>query len=161
MGLILDSPTQRKRVMKVQDLVQKWCATVADPEIKARRAKGAPPSQMIHIAGSSENSLLAQARDLLQSLQDEEQISLNRRMHDQEWALQSTQILDFLPKLDGKSSSASAVEKDKARDLGLALLGWERLRFTERAIDGRLRVCVAMVRAVLDLRRAMTYPPAA
>ena len=30
-------------------------------------------------------------------------------------------------------ATASAVEQDKARDLGLALLGWERLRFTERA----------------------------
>src|SRR4051812_27051378 len=38
-GLILDNPTQRKRVMKVQDIVQQWCATVAQPEIKARRAK--------------------------------------------------------------------------------------------------------------------------
>ena len=44
-------------------------------------------------------------------------------------------------------ATPSAVEQDKARDLGLALLGWERLRFTERAIERRLRVCVATVRA--------------
>ncbi|HST29430.1 MAG TPA: CHASE3 domain-containing protein [Chthoniobacterales bacterium] len=104
MGLILDSPAQRKRAMKVQDLVQKWCVNVADPEVKARRAKGAPLSlnDMSSAGGSTGvgDSMLAQARDILQSLQDEERISLNRRMHEQEWATQSTQILDFLPKLD-------------------------------------------------------------
>lgn len=58
-------------------------------------------------------------------------------------------------------ATASAVEQDKARDLGLALLGWERMRFTDRAIERRLRVCVAMVRAVLDLRATHPCPPAA
>ena len=103
MALILDSPTQRKRVMQVQDIVQKWCANVAEPEIKARRGKGSALSVNDITAAASSglgNSVLDQARDILQSLQDEEQIALNQRMHDQEWATQSTQILDFLPKLD-------------------------------------------------------------
>ncbi|HJT45858.1 MAG TPA: CHASE3 domain-containing protein, partial [Chthoniobacterales bacterium] len=112
MTLILDSPNQRKRVMKVQDIVQKWCTTVADPEVKARRAKGAPPAPGdLGIANSPTGvSLLAQARDILQSFQDEEQIALNQRMHDQEWATQSTQILDFLPKLD---RAVIEMEKEK------------------------------------------------
>src|SRR5689334_10903845 len=97
MGLILDNPTQRKRIMKVQDIVQQWATNVAQPEIKARRAKGAPDVSSISALATSP---LAQARDILQSLQDEEQIALNERTHDQEWAAQSTQILDFLPKLD-------------------------------------------------------------
>jgi very-short-patch-repair endonuclease len=58
-------------------------------------------------------------------------------------------------------ATASAVEQDKQRDLGLALLGWERMRFTDRAISRRLRVCVAMVAAVIDLRGGRTNPPAA
>jgi hypothetical protein len=58
-------------------------------------------------------------------------------------------------------ATPSAVERDKTRDLGLAVLGWERLRFTERAIQRRLRVCIAMVGAVLDLRRDRYLPPAA
>jgi hypothetical protein len=57
-------------------------------------------------------------------------------------------------------ATASAVERDKARDIGLAILGWERLRFTERAIERRLRVLIANVEAVLDLRR-QPHPPAA
>src|SRR5437588_6828455 len=111
--LILDNPRQRKRVIKVQEVVQKWLETVATPEINARRSKGsAPTAAETSAAGSFAlgNSLLDQAREVLQSLQDEEQIVLNQRMHDQEWATQSAQILDFLPKLD---RSVVEMEKEK------------------------------------------------
>jgi len=112
-GLILDSPAQRKRMMKVQEVVREWLNTVADPELKARRIKsGAQSANEANGAGTSGlgNSLLDQAREILQSLQDEEQISLNERMHDQEWAAQSAQILNFLPKLD---RSVIEMEKEK------------------------------------------------
>ena len=49
-------------------------------------------------------------------------------------------------------STSSAVERDKTRDLGLALLGWERLRFTERAVERRLRCASRRSAPVLDLR---------
>ena len=45
-------------------------------------------------------------------------------------------------------ATTSAVESDKARDLGLAVLGWERLRFTDRAIHRRLGYCVDTVERV-------------
>ena len=112
-ALILDTPRQRKRVIKVQEVVQKWLDTVATPEMTARRGKGIPPIKAeTNAVGSSTlgNSLLDQAREVLQSLQDEEQIVLNQRMHDQEWATQSAQILDFLPKLD---RSVVEMEKEK------------------------------------------------
>src|SRR5213082_481675 len=112
-ALIIDSPRQRKRVMKVQEVVQKWLETVATPEINARRGRGsAPTAAETNAAGSFAlgNSLLDQAREVLQSLQDEEQIVLNQRMHDQEWATQSAQILDFLPKLE---RSVVEMEKEK------------------------------------------------
>src|SRR5690348_13963798 len=101
-GLILESPNERKRVMKVQEIVRQWLNTVADPEIKARRSRGTAlpaeaPATPDAILGSS---LLGQARDILQSIEVEEQIALNQRMHEQEWATQSAQILNFLPKLD-------------------------------------------------------------
>ena len=54
--------------------------------------------------------MLDEARELLQSLQDEEQIVLNQRMAEQEWATQSTQILDFFPKLE---RSVVEMEKEK------------------------------------------------
>src|SRR5947208_1451340 len=112
-ALILDTPRQRKRVIKVQEVVQKWLDTVATPEMNARRAKGAVPAKAeVNAVGSFAlgNSLLNQAREVLQSLQDEEQIVLNQRMHDLEWATQSAQILDFLPKLD---RSVVEMEKEK------------------------------------------------
>ena len=49
-------------------------------------------------------------------------------------------------------ATTSAVESDKARDLGLAVLGWERLRFTERAIHRRLEYCVDTVERVRRAR---------
>ena len=112
-ALILDSPKQRKRVMKVQEVTQKWLDTVALPEISARRARGTAGATADTVAAGSVtlgNSLLDQAREVLQSLQDEQQIVLNQRMQDQEWATQSTQILNFLPKLE---RAVVEMEKEK------------------------------------------------
>jgi PAS domain S-box-containing protein len=109
---ILDQPAQRKRVMRVQEVVQKWLDTVALPQIQTRSSKGAEGQASVreNAAPSLGNSLLDQAREILQSLQDEEQIALNQRMVEQEWASQSTQILDFLPKLE---RSVLEMEKEK------------------------------------------------
>ena len=112
-ALILENPRQRKRVITVQEVVQKWLDTVAIPEMNARRrAKGTATQSETNPAGTLAlgNSLLNQAREVLQSLQDEEQIVLNQRMHDQEWATQSAQILNFLPKLD---RAVVEMEKEK------------------------------------------------
>jgi PAS domain S-box-containing protein len=99
--LILDSPRQRKRVMKIQEIVQKWLEEVALPQITERQTKGT--ARLVESGesyGVLGNGLLNQAREILQSLQNEEQIVLNQRMREQEWAAQSTQILDFLTKLE-------------------------------------------------------------
>ena len=112
-ALILENPRQRRRVIKVQEVVQKWLDTVAIPEMNARRrGKGTATQRETNPAETLAlgNSLLNQAREVLQSLQDEEQIVLNRRMHDQEWATQSAQILNFLPKLD---RAVVEMEKEK------------------------------------------------
>jgi PAS domain S-box-containing protein len=99
---ILDSPRQRKRVMKVQEIVQRWIDTIALPQIEGTKgrpagASGTTPSTTAAALG---NSLLEEAREILRSIQNEEQIVLNQRIREQEWAAQSTQILDFLTKLD-------------------------------------------------------------
>jgi hypothetical protein len=57
-------------------------------------------------------------------------------------------------------STMSAVERDKARDNGLAVLSWERLRFTERMLQRSMRVCVAQVREVRE-QRLRSAPPSA
>ena len=109
--LILDSPRQRKRVMKIQEIVQKWLEQVALPQINERQIKGA--ARLVESGesyGLLGNGLLNQAREILQSLQNEEQIVLNQRMREQEWAAQSSQILDFLTKLE---RSVIEMEKEK------------------------------------------------
>jgi PAS domain S-box-containing protein len=113
---IVESSAQRKRVMKVQEIVQKWLTTVAAPEMAARRDQPGLTGAAIALANTSPggallgDSLLDQARELLRALQSEEQIVLNQRMRDQEWAAQSTQILDLLPKLE---RSVVEMEKEK------------------------------------------------
>ncbi|MFN2540641.1 MAG: CHASE3 domain-containing protein [Chthoniobacterales bacterium] len=107
--LIVDNPKQRKRVMKVQEIVQKWLESVALPAIRSR------DQQTAELAANPKsitlgNSLLDQARAALQSLQEEEQIVLNQRMLEQEWAAQSSQMLDFLPKLE---RSVLEMQKEK------------------------------------------------
>src|SRR5579864_7028957 len=112
-ALILDDPRQRKRIIKVQEVVQQWIDTVATPEMNARRTRDTAPSSAgtnTSLSFALGNSLLDQAREVLQSLQDEEQILLNQRMQDSEWAMQSSQILDFLPKVD---RAVVEMEKEK------------------------------------------------
>ncbi|MFL6537975.1 MAG: PAS domain S-box protein [Chthoniobacterales bacterium] len=94
--LILDSPRQRKRVMKVQEIVQRWIDTIALPQIGTLKANPNVNSTPAVLG----NSTLDEARQILRELQADEQIVLNQRMRDQEWAAQATQILDFLTKLD-------------------------------------------------------------
>ena len=111
-ALILDNPRQRKRVMKIQEIMHKWLETVALPQISTRRAKGiaALNEPGGNLSVTLKDSLLDQAREILQSLQDEEQIILNQRMQDQEWATQSTQVLDLLTKLEH-----SLIEMEKGK----------------------------------------------
>ena len=109
-GRILENTHQRKRLMKVQEVLTTWLANVAVPEMNARQAKGtgAPPGAAPAAALGS--SMLDQAREHLRTIQNDEQIVLNERMRDQEWAAQSTQILGFLPKLE---RSVVEMEKEK------------------------------------------------
>jgi PAS domain S-box-containing protein len=127
-GLISDAPAERKNAIRVLDIVQQWLTTIAEPQLKARRDKTAVPPEG---DGASDlgNSLLNEARDILQSLQDEEQIALNQRMQDQEWSTQSAQILNFLPKLD---RAVIEMEKEKR---GFLLTGDNRfLEAYKRAV---------------------------
>ncbi|MDQ2866990.1 MAG: PAS domain S-box protein [Verrucomicrobiota bacterium] len=101
--IIVGSTTQRQRIAQARDVVVRWVTDVGLPSFKAKPADPITTSAL----GSP---LLDQAREILQSLQDEEQIVLNKRMREQEWASQSTQILDFLPKLE-----RAVIEMDKEK----------------------------------------------
>ncbi len=91
---------QRKRILKMRENVQNWLAESS-------------LSLAILIQNQSEplaanNALnpraLDGARDILHAIQREEQIALNHRVREQEWATQSTQILNFIPKMQRAAS---------------------------------------------------------
>jgi PAS domain S-box-containing protein len=107
-ALILESSPQRKRMMKMQEMVQSWLDTVARPEIEKRKTLQRAPASTN--AASLGASLLEVARRNLQSIQDEEQILLNRKTLAHEWPIQSTQMLNYLPKLE---RSVIEMEKEK------------------------------------------------
>jgi PAS domain S-box-containing protein len=106
-ALLTGNTEQHDLVVKARDIVQNWIDKTARPEIDRKEPNTdttkAEPIQL----GKRE---LDQAREILQSLQDEEQIALNEGMREQEWAAQSTQALNFLPKLE-----RSVLELDKER----------------------------------------------
>lgn len=109
--LVTKNERQAARLSKIQNVVNDWIKNVALPEINAYDKTATGPAAEASKAGLSlGQNLLDQGREALQSLQDEEQIVLNQRMAEQEWAAQSTQILDFLPKLE---RSVIEMEKEK------------------------------------------------
>ncbi|MFL6540179.1 MAG: PAS domain S-box protein, partial [Chthoniobacterales bacterium] len=90
------------------------------------------------------STILDEARDFMQALQNEEQIVLNERIREQEWAAQSTQILDVLPKLE-----RSVVEMEREKQ-GYLLTGdgsfadaFKRAANAFFSYDGYLSVLVA------------------
>jgi PAS domain S-box-containing protein len=97
-GRLLDDPVQRKRVIKAQDIVLRWADQVAQPAFLGQSAPSTASDTSSALTLS--NASLDQARWILQSLKDEEQILLSQRAGEQEMATQSTQILDSLPKLE-------------------------------------------------------------
>ncbi len=101
---IVENPMQRKRVMKVQELVQKWITDVAGPAMEGSAPRSALPAVALGAP------ILEEAREVLRHLEDQEQIVQNQRMRDQDWAAQSTQILDLLSKLE---RSVMELEKEK------------------------------------------------
>ncbi len=115
-ALILDRPEATQAGGQSAGSQSRMARTqVALPEIKSRdgqKREQPKPQTIARVPSRSQpgNSLLNQAREILQSLQDEEQIVLNQRMLEQEWATQSTQILDFLPKLE---RTVVEMEKEK------------------------------------------------
>jgi len=94
-GRLLDNPVQRKRVIKAEDIVLRWADQVGQPAFLGQSAPSTASDTSSALTLS--NASLDQARWILQSLKDEEQILLSRRAGEQEMA---TQILDSLPKLE-------------------------------------------------------------
>ena len=136
-GLILESSPQRKRIMKVQETVHAWLDTIGRPEMDKKKAAGSSSRGTNGAALGA--SILEESRRNLQSIQDEEQILLNRKTLAHEWPIQSSQMLNFLPKLE---RSVIEMEKEKRGFIKLNLIS---LAFTIAAIVSVLLALGAVV----------------
>ena len=76
-GRLLDNPVQRKRVIKAEDIVLRWADQVAQPAFLGQSAPSTASDTSSALTLS--NASLDQARWILQSLKDEEQILLSQR----------------------------------------------------------------------------------
>ncbi|MGI8891708.1 MAG: PAS domain S-box protein [Chthoniobacterales bacterium] len=105
-NVLVDNSQQRKRVLKLRESVQNWLrdSTLFMMQVeRTRRVQGS-------VSAALSEPALEDARATLQAIQREEQIDLNQRVRDQEWAIQSTQVLNFIPKL---ARAASDMQKEK------------------------------------------------
>lgn len=93
--LVANNEEQAARVLKIHKHLQSWLAAsslaleqLAPGGETDLRAALAPPD-------------LVDAHETLQAVFREEQIQLNQRVDEREWAIRSTQILNFIPKIEG------------------------------------------------------------
>ncbi|MEP7071050.1 MAG: CHASE3 domain-containing protein [Verrucomicrobiota bacterium] len=99
-ALVSENKAQAERVRKAQEVTLRWLD--APPLLF--------PANGVITTTQLGSSAVNEARETLQTLQKEEQIVLNKRMREQDWATQSTQILDFVPRLE-----RSVIEMDKEK----------------------------------------------
>ncbi|MDQ3117881.1 MAG: CHASE3 domain-containing protein, partial [Verrucomicrobiota bacterium] len=91
---------QRKRILKMRENMQNWLAESSLSLATLIQNQSEPLA-----ANTALNPrALGGARDILHAIQREEQIALNHRVREQEWATQSTQILNFIPKMQRAAS---------------------------------------------------------
>ena len=108
---------QRVRVQEARSLIEQWEQKVAEPQIQERRHLAATDKNALLTAAAVEaqiatlgKSLVDVARKTLQALQDNEEIVLNARTKQLEWANLSFQVLVFVPKIESVISEMEKTE---------------------------------------------------
>lgn len=106
LSALLDDPQQQQRLSKIRNNFRKWFASsllmISDP----RRL----PSGEAEIKAALSSPEIHQTHEILQTILREEQIKLNHRMGDAEWAARSTQVLSFIPNME---RAAYDMQKEK------------------------------------------------
>ncbi len=132
---------QRKRVLKIRGIVTNW---LNNEILWMEHADTSPPTHLGGAKAALGAPLLDGARAILHSIQREEQIDLNQRVREREWAAQSTQVLDFIPRLE---LAAYEMQKEKR---GFVLTGdpafieaYKRATANFYTFQGHLSVLVA------------------
>ena len=97
-AVVANNSNQERRILKIREIIDNWLnLKFFSISVDNASLPIAPRDAKVALGAT----LLDQARDILHNVQREEQIFLNQRMRDQEWAVQSTQVLDFIPRLEG------------------------------------------------------------
>jgi PAS domain S-box-containing protein len=99
-SLLADNSQQRKRVLRLREIVQNSLRNISlSINRLPANPKGEPEPNL-----AAATAPLEEAQSLLQAIQRDEQIELNERMRQQEWAVQSTQLLVFVSNLERAAS---------------------------------------------------------
>jgi PAS domain S-box-containing protein len=105
-GILANNSEDRKRILKMREIVQTWLHNSLLPIMKSGQSEWqAGPSLTL------DSVALEKARTILQTIQREEQIQLNERVRDQEWAIQSTQVLNFVSKIERAASEMETAKR--------------------------------------------------
>ncbi|HEY1768669.1 MAG TPA: PAS domain S-box protein [Chthoniobacterales bacterium] len=95
LALLAQNETQeRKRILKLRQIVWNWSKEEADAMKEPERFATQKPGELLGA------SMLDKAREILHRVERDEQILLNQRVQEREWEVQSTQVLDFIPRLE-------------------------------------------------------------
>lgn len=95
-AVFADTSEQRRRTISMRKNIQTWLSQCLLKMENNHRSPG------VEVQGNDVLSApsLLDGRKALQLVQQEEQNELYRRVEEQEWAIQSIQILDFIPKME-------------------------------------------------------------
>lgn len=105
--VLSDNSQQRKRILKMRENVQ---TSLRHSSLSVNRI-------LDNHMGESEPNLafdavpLEEARSLLQAIQRDEEIELNKRVRKQEWAAQSTQLLAFVSNMERAASEMQTAKR--------------------------------------------------
>jgi PAS domain S-box-containing protein len=151
---LAENSDQRKRILKMREKVQIW---LKNNSLSLLYEKPIGPE---HAKVALQTPVLNETREVIDAIQREEEISLNRRVRDQEWATQSTQILTYLPKLQ---RTASDMQNEKRAYLLTGdpafIESYERAVADFYAYHGYLSVLVghdpAQVSLLNDIRQSL------
>lgn len=95
-NLVADSEEQANRVLIIRKKIENWFISTS---LKINQLVDNPDKEF-DLRAALNSPALDQARETLQALFREEQIQVNHRVGEREWAIQSTQILNFIPKIE-------------------------------------------------------------
>jgi PAS domain S-box-containing protein len=104
-SVLAEDSRQRKRILKMRDNIHTWLKTNALSLFDGK------PITSEDTRTALQTPVLNETRAVIDAIQREEEIALNHRVRDQEWATQSTQVLTFLPKLQRTASDMQKEER--------------------------------------------------